>query len=127
MSLQSRAAGKETAAVRPKGEQCHRAAISGIRRHSRLSKLRCAFIARACRSGPPDSGRRHQRLPPLNPVPANPYVEKLNIGAGRRALAIGLAILFEGLLLLVLLSFGSEKQPEKVEEGKPDFLKKKKR
>ena len=55
-------------------------------------------------------------MPPLNPVPANPYVEKLNIGAGRRALAIGLAILFEGLLLVMLLSFGSEKPPEKVEE-----------
>jgi protein TonB len=55
-------------------------------------------------------------LSPLNPVPANPYVEKLNIGAGRRALAIGLAVLFEGLLLLMLLSFGFEKPPEKVEE-----------
>ena len=57
---------------------------------------------------------------PLNPVPAIPaaipsgipYVDQLNIGAGRRALAIGLAVLIPALLLLLLLSFGSGKPPD---------------
>lgn len=59
---------------------------------------------------------RHRRLHPLNPVPAtpavHPYVEPLNIGAGRRALAISLAILIAALLLTLLLSFGFGGEPE---------------
>ena len=47
----------------------------------------------------------------LSPVPATPYVEQLSIGAGRRALAIGLAVLITALLLLMLLGFGPEKPP----------------
>ncbi len=47
----------------------------------------------------------------LSPVPATPYVEPLSIGAGRRALAISLAVLIPGLLLL-LLSFGWQMQPD---------------
>lgn len=58
------------------------------------------------------SGRRHQRLLPLNPVPAPLPVEALNIGAGRRALAIGLAVLIPAILLLMLLSFGVEAPSE---------------
>jgi len=53
---------------------------------------------------------------PLNPVPATPYVEQLSIGLGRRTLAISLAILIPGLLLLMLLSFGWETQPDYREE-----------
>ncbi|MBA3940314.1 MAG: hypothetical protein C0520_03790 [Sphingopyxis sp.] len=48
----------------------------------------------------------------LSPVPATPYAEPLNIGAGRRALAIGLAVLISALLLLMLLTFGSVRQSE---------------
>jgi protein TonB len=47
----------------------------------------------------------------LSPVPATPYVEQLSIGAGRRALAISLALLITALLLLMLLGFGPEKPP----------------
>lgn len=54
------------------------------------------------------SGRRHQRLLQLTPVPATPHVEPLSIGPGRRALAISLAVLIPALLLLMLLSFGAE-------------------
>ena len=57
------------------------------------------------------SGCRRQRLLPLSPVPASPYVEQLAIGAGRRALALSLAVLIPALLLLLLLSFGLEKPP----------------
>lgn len=53
---------------------------------------------------------------PLSPVPANPYVEQLNIGVGRRTLAIGLAVLITAVLILLLLSFGREQEPEKKEE-----------
>ncbi|WP_332819648.1 hypothetical protein [Sphingopyxis sp.] len=48
----------------------------------------------------------------LSPVPATPYVEPLNIGLGRRTLAISLAVLIPGLLLLMLLTFGSETPPD---------------
>ena len=51
----------------------------------------------------------------LSPVPATPYVEQLNIGAGRRALAISLAVLIPALLLLLLLSFGVETPPDRRE------------
>lgn len=53
---------------------------------------------------------------PLSPVPATPYVEQLNIGVGRRALAISLAILIPALMLLLLLVFGVGKLPDRVEE-----------
>ena len=46
----------------------------------------------------------------LSPVPATSFVER-PAGAGRRALALGLALLIEGLLLLLLLSIRSEKPP----------------
>lgn len=62
------------------------------------------------------SGRRHQRLLQLNPVPATPYVEPLNIGAGRRTLAISLAVLIPAFLLLLLLSYGLEPPPDTREE-----------
>lgn len=52
----------------------------------------------------------------LSPVPATPYVEQLNIGVGRRTLAISLAVLIAGLMLLMLLSWGSEKPPGNKEE-----------
>lgn len=58
------------------------------------------------------SGRRHQRLLQLSPVPAIPYVAQLSIGAGRRTLAISLAVLIPALLLLMLLSWGFEEQPD---------------
>ncbi len=61
--------------------------------------------------GPSTSGRRHKRLLQLSPVPATPYVDQLSIGAGRRALAITLAVLIPALLLLMLLSFGPGKPP----------------
>lgn len=51
------------------------------------------------------------KLLPLNPFPATPYVEQLSIGAGRRALALGLAVLIPLLLLLMLLTFGAKKPP----------------
>lgn len=53
-----------------------------------------------------------KRYLPLTPVPATPPIEPLNIGAGRRALAISLAILIAALLLLMLLTFGSVGRPE---------------
>ncbi len=52
----------------------------------------------------------------LSPVPATSNVEQLSIGAGRRTLAIGLAVLIPALLLLMLMSFGPEKPPEFREE-----------
>lgn len=48
----------------------------------------------------------------LSPVPATPYVEQLSIGAGRRTLAIVLALLITAVLLLLLLSFGLAGQPD---------------
>ena len=62
------------------------------------------------------SGRRHQRLLQLSPVPATPYFEQLSIGAGRRTLAISLALLITALLLTMLLSFGLGGRPESKEE-----------
>jgi protein TonB len=55
-------------------------------------------------------------LPQLSPSSATRLFERLRAGAGRRPLALGLALLIEGLLLLVLLSFGAQKQPDKTEE-----------
>lgn len=52
----------------------------------------------------------------LNPVPATPYVEQLSIGAGRRALAISLAVLIPAILLLLLLTYGLETPPDRREE-----------
>lgn len=48
---------------------------------------------------------------PLNPVPATPYVEQLSIGAGRRTLALSLAVLIPAILLLLLLSYGVKRPP----------------
>ena len=64
----------------------------------------------------PAAGCRHQRSLPLSPLPATPYVEQLSIGAGRRSLAIGLAVLIPALLLLMLLTFGVEEPPVVKEE-----------
>src|SRR3546814_10904292 len=52
----------------------------------------------------------------LTPAPATPYFEQLSIGAGRRTLALSLAILITGFLLLMLLFFDPGKPPEKREE-----------
>jgi len=62
------------------------------------------------------SGRRHPDLLRLRPVPAIPYVEQLSIGAGRRTLAISLAVMIPALLLFLLLAFGSETPPDAREE-----------
>lgn len=49
----------------------------------------------------------------LSPLPAtSDVVEPLSIGAGRRALAISLAILIPALLLLLLLTFGFQAPPD---------------
>jgi len=48
----------------------------------------------------------------LSPLPAISDVEPLSIGAGRRALAISLAILIPALLLLLLLTFGFDTSPD---------------
>lgn len=77
-----------------------------------MSKAWRPTIRRLCSSGRLGQRRRHQRLLPLTPVPATPYVEQLNIGLGRRTLAISLAVLIPALLLLLLLFFGSEEQPD---------------
>ncbi|HEY0627520.1 MAG TPA: hypothetical protein VGD10_12445 [Allosphingosinicella sp.] len=45
-------------------------------------------------------------------IPATPLVERLRSGAGRRALGVGLALLIEGLLLLVLLTLGVAEPPQ---------------
>ena len=63
-----------------------------------------------------DQRTPHQRLFQLNPVPATPYVEQLNIGAGRRTFAITLAVLIAGLLLVLLLSWGTEQPSGKKDE-----------
>lgn len=52
---------------------------------------------------------------PLSPVPATPYVEQLSIGAGRRALAISLAVLIPAFLLFMLLTQGLETPPDRSE------------
>lgn len=76
-----------------------------------MSKLGRPTTPARVASGVLTRGRRHQRLHQLSPVPAPPYVEQLAIGAGRRALAISLAVLIPALLLLLLLAFGGEKPP----------------
>lgn len=50
----------------------------------------------------------------LNPVPATPYAEQLNIGVGRRALAMSLAVLIPVLLMIMLLAFGSRAPDKRV-------------
>ncbi|WP_129790753.1 hypothetical protein [Sphingosinicella sp. CPCC 101087] len=52
-----------------------------------------------------------------SPVPATSFVERLRTGAGRRTLAISLALLIEGLMLLLLLWSGSQKAHGDEEEG----------
>ena len=51
-----------------------------------------------------------------SPVPPTP-LERLRNGGGRRGLALALAFLIEGLLLLALLTLGAEKQPGTKEKG----------
>lgn len=51
-------------------------------------------------------------MPQLSPLPATSYVEQLNIGAGRRAFAFGLAVLIPILMLLMLILFGGNRQPD---------------
>lgn len=51
-----------------------------------------------------------------HPSPASPFAEWLRSGAGRRARAIALALLIEGLLLLLLLTFSAGERREPVEE-----------
>src|SRR3546814_20039886 len=65
--------------------------------------------------GPSISGRRHRWFQ-LIPVPATPYAEILGIGAGRRTLAISLALLITGGLLLLLLTFGLGKPADNRDE-----------
>lgn len=55
-------------------------------------------------------------MPQPHPAPTTTFAEWLRSGAGRRALAIALALLIEGLLLLLLLTFSAVKRPEPVEE-----------
>src|SRR3546814_2510732 len=81
-----------------------------------LSKARPPTIPRQSSPGHLTSGRRHQRSLQLSPVPATPYFEQLSIGAGRRTLALSLAILITGFLLIMLLFFDPGKPPEKREE-----------
>lgn len=52
-----------------------------------------------------------------SPVPATSFVERLRTDAGRRTFGISLALLIEGLLLLLLLSLGSAEQPGVEERG----------
>ena len=81
-----------------------------------MSKVRPPTIPRQSSPGHLTSGRRHQRSLQLSPVPATPYFEQLSIGAGRRTLALSLAILITSFLLLMLLFFDAGKPPEKREE-----------
>lgn len=46
-----------------------------------------------------------------------PFLARLRTGAGRRTLSLGLALLIEALLLLLLLSLGTEKGPGRKEDG----------
>jgi protein TonB len=46
------------------------------------------------------------------PAPAIPFADRLRTGAGRRALGFGLTLIIEVLLLVVLLTLGSEKRRE---------------
>lgn len=50
-------------------------------------------------------------------APASPFVERLRTEVGRRTLGISLALLIEGLLLLLLLSLGSAEQPGAKDRG----------
>lgn len=52
-----------------------------------------------------------------SPVPAISFVERLRTEAGPRALGISLAFLIEGLLLLLLFSFGPAEPPGSKEKG----------
>src|SRR3546814_4345817 len=79
-----------------------------------LSKARPPTIPRQSSPGHLTSGRRHQRSLQLSPVPATPYFEQLSIGAGRRTLALSLAILITGFLLLMLL-FRSEEHTSELQ------------
>jgi protein TonB len=51
-----------------------------------------------------------------SPVSSASSVERLRIGAGRRALAVGLALLAEGLLLFLLLTFSATRRLDTEEE-----------
>lgn len=62
------------------------------------------------------SGRRPRRLLQSIVVRANPYSGLLGIGAGRRIVAIGLALLITAILLLMLLAFGPGKPADRDEE-----------
>ena len=81
-----------------------------------MSKVRCPTIRRAKLPGYLTSGLHHLRLLKLSPASTTPYIEQLNIGAGRRALAIGLALAIAGLLLFVLFSWGPGKRPDHKDE-----------
>ncbi len=59
--------------------------------------------------------RAPPKIAPLIPSPATPYREQLSIGAGRRTIAIALALLIPAILLLLLLAYGLDDEPEKVE------------
>ncbi|WP_141133888.1 hypothetical protein [Sphingopyxis indica] len=52
------------------------------------------------------SGRRYRKLLSILPARAAPSADMAGIGAGRRALSIGLALLITGVLLIMLLAFG---------------------
>lgn len=93
------------------------AGATSVERRAPLSKVWRPTIPANRAPGTLTSGRRHQRLLQLSPVPATPYVAQLNIGAGRRTLAISLAVLIPALLLLMLLSFGAEKEPDQRQES----------
>lgn len=54
---------------------------------------------------------------PLNPVPATSHDEQLDIGVGRRALAIALSLLVPALMLVLLLSFRLEPPPVHTQES----------
>jgi protein TonB len=50
-----------------------------------------------------------------SPPAATPFAERFRIGAGRRTLALAAAVAIEGLLLLLLLSLGTERTPGKAD------------
>lgn len=55
------------------------------------------------------------------PVPATSFAERIRVPAGRRALGLGLALLIEGLMLLLLLTLGPPKPPG-VEKERPTVV-----
>ncbi len=55
-------------------------------------------------------------MPQLSTAPATPYVDQLNIGLGRRTLAISLAVAIAALMLFLLLLWGAETEPDKKDE-----------